>query len=83
MSNREKLLKRLSAAQFALWELHIYLNTHPNDTQALAMHNKYDELATVLRKEYEKNYGPLSPRTGQGNEWIKDPWPWDREEDFK
>ena len=42
MNSREKLLRSLSSVQFALWELHLYLNTHPNDLSALAMHEKYD-----------------------------------------
>ena len=77
MNNREKLLRTLSSVQFALWELHLYLNTHPNDLSALAMHEKYSKRLSQLTNEFEDNYGPLSPRPGEGIEWLKNPWPWD------
>ena len=77
MNNREKLLRTLSSVQFALWELHLYLNTHPNDLSALAMHEKYSHKFAQLRDEFEESYGPLSPKSGEGIEWLKNPWPWD------
>lgn len=35
MTKRETMLRRLSAAQFTQWELHLYLDTHPSDLQRL------------------------------------------------
>ena len=77
MSNRDKLLRTLSSVQFALWELHLYLNTHPEDMTALGMHDKYAKRLHELTCEYEESFGPLSPKTGEGIEWLKNPWPWD------
>lgn len=77
MTQREKLLLRLSSAQFARWELHMYLDTHPNDMQAIAMEKKYADMASALVEEYESKYGPLSPRSGVAAEWLQNPWPWD------
>lgn len=77
MNEREKLLRNLSSAQFALWELHLYLNTHPGDMGALAMHEKYEIKYNKLKEEYEEKYGPLTPRRAEGIEWLKNPWPWD------
>ena len=77
MTPREKLLLRLSSAQFAHWELHLYLDTHPNDMQALAMAKQYANMVSSLVEEYECKYGPLSPRCGSGAEWLRNPWPWD------
>ena len=31
MNEQERLLLRIRAMQFAQWELHIFLDTHPND----------------------------------------------------
>ena len=80
MSERKKLLMRLSATQFAAWELHLYLDTHPCDTKALEMHKKYSERAKELTEEYEECFGPLTHMGGSGLEWIKDPWPWEYKE---
>ena len=77
MSKREKLLRSLSSAQFALWELHIYLDTHPNDLEAINLHEKYEKKYRQLKNEYEVNYGPLTPSVGEGVGWLQNPWPWD------
>ena len=79
MNKKEKLLRSMTAAQFALWELHLYLNTHPADMEALALHEQYTVKLTKLRREYEEACGPLTPMTGEGVEWLKNPWPWDIE----
>ncbi|HZJ77865.1 MAG TPA: spore coat protein CotJB [Clostridia bacterium] len=79
MSQREKMMKKLSAAQFALFEIHLYLDTHPDDLQMLSLHRKYQSKYMLIKKEFEEKYGPLTPANGQGVEWLKDPWPWDLE----
>lgn len=58
MTPREKLLLRLSSAQFAHWELHLYLDTHPNDMQALAMAKQYANMVSSLVEEYECQIRP-------------------------
>lgn len=78
MNERQKLLRCLSAEQFAAWELHLYLDTHPADKKAKEMHERHQARAAELREEFESKYGPLSPRDGEGCEWLKDPWPWER-----
>ena len=42
MNERNKLLQKLSAAQFAVWELHLYLDTHPCDQNAVALCKKHE-----------------------------------------
>lgn len=80
MNKREKLLRSLSSVQFALWELHLYLNTHPQDMEALALHEQYEIKYMKLKAEFEENFGPLSSTSGEGIEWLKNPWPWDNTE---
>ena len=83
MNKREKLLRSISAVQFALWELHLYLNTHPADMEALSLHEQYEMKLAKLRAEYEEKYGPLTPMRGEGIDWLKNPWPWEIEGDEK
>ncbi len=40
MNNREAMLRKLSAAQFTLWEIHLYLDTHPWDLQMVEHYHK-------------------------------------------
>lgn len=74
---RNKLLKELSAVQFAAWELHLYLDTHKCDEKAMEMHKKYVERAKELTAEFEECFGPLNHESGSGAAWIKNPWPWE------
>ena len=43
MNDREMLLRKLSGAQFALWETHLFLDTHPYDANALTAKKKYEK----------------------------------------
>ena len=61
MSKRETLLRKLSTAQFALWELHLYLNTHPTDLEALAMHERYEIKYAKLKTNLRRPTGPFPP----------------------
>lgn len=79
MTNRQALMKRLAAAQFVLFDLHLYLDTHPGDIQALSIYKKFESRMLALRHEYEEKFGSLSLVGAPGVEWLKDPWPWDTE----
>ena len=82
MTEREKLLKKISATQFAAWELNIFLDTHPNNSEALASFKRYKKQAEELKREYAMNYGPLTAGDVYGDTrftWVNDPWPWDVE----
>ncbi len=79
MSKRDKLMRQLSSVQFALWELHLYLDTHPSDLEAVSLHEQYEKKLMKLCEEYESAYGPLTPSKGEGVGWLSDPWPWDAE----
>lgn len=80
MDDKCRLLRELSNAQFAAWELHLYLDTHKCDKKALEMNRKYSERAMELMEEYEERFGPLTPSCGSGEAWISDPWPWENKE---
>ena len=80
MKDGNSLSITLSAVQFAMWELHLYLDTHLEDIGALKLHSKYEEKYLKLKDEYEAKYGPLYSNSGSpGVHWLKNPWPWDYE----
>lgn len=80
MKDGNSLSITFSAVQFAMWELHLYLDTHPEDIGALKLHSKYEEKYLKLKDEYEAKYGPLYSNSGSpGVHWLKNPWPWDYE----
>jgi len=80
MSNREAMLKKLSAAQFAVWEMHLYLDTHPWDLAMVEKHGRAMHKYKALKREFEETFCGLTPETAQGVEWLKGPWPWENEE---
>ena len=77
--NRSALLRRISALSFTSWELHLYLDTHPQDGEAIAKAEEIDRKLAKFKEEFEKEFGPLSIKdvNGNGDKWLKDPWPWD------
>ncbi len=79
MAERERLLKRLATFDFAIIELHLFLDTHPNDEEIQHKLEDYNTKSSVLRREFEEKYGPIIARQQNGNNygWIADPWPWD------
>ena len=59
-TSREELLKQLSALDFTIIELNLYLNTHPHDRNALMKHNTGVAQAKMVRAEYERRFGSLT-----------------------
>lgn len=76
---KEKLLRRVSALQFATYELRLFLDTHPDNKEALEMMNSYKKKYEAVKAEYEKEFGPLTLNGYNSDEWLKDPWPWENE----
>ena len=75
-------LCELMALGFTITELGMYLDTHQNDKEALALYVDYVNLAKEGRKRYEATYGPLQQTgvTEAGYTWLNGPWPWESAE---
>ncbi|HHY93477.1 MAG TPA: spore coat protein CotJB [Firmicutes bacterium] len=77
---RRNLLRQIMALEFTAIELTLFLDTHPDDTRALADFNAAAQELGRLKNMYESLYGPLlsygfssSPDRWR---WIEEPWPW-------
>ncbi len=73
-------LTELMALDFAIDELALYLDTHPNDEEALALFHSYIRLSQQGRSKFEALYGPLDKKyiSEDGKyTWINNPWPWE------
>ncbi|UOF89263.1 spore coat protein CotJB [Fodinisporobacter ferrooxydans] len=74
-------LEDIQAIDFVLVELTLYLDTHPDDTQALQQFNAYVQHSKMLKQEFESLYGPLqqygNSYTGYPWSWNEQPWPWE------
>lgn len=78
MADRHSLLCCLMAADFAVHETRLYLDTHPCDEAAMEALREYSAQAARLREEYEKHYGPVTAASvgADSDRWVCDPWPW-------
>lgn len=74
------LSSQLQAMSFAIDELGLYLDTHRDDADAVALFNQYVERYADAMQKYEAQYDSLTQRDSalEGTyTWIDDPWPWD------
>lgn len=81
MNERARLMRKIKEYDFALKELNLYLDTHPNCRRALALFKKYKELRRKSVDEYTAKFGPITPDQSNNDQrwtWIDDPWPWER-----
>lgn len=79
ITSRNKLLRQIMEYKFYINDLTLYLDTHPNDSRALNLHNEYVKKLNEVTKDYERDYGPLTIETVMESwEWAQDLWPWQR-----
>ena len=65
---------------FVLYDLMLYLDTHPEDTKALEYYRKAREDWKQARCAYVEHFGPLTFDDVTGEDrwnWIDRPWPWE------
>lgn len=75
---REEMLKKIKCYNFAIIELALYLDTHPDDERAICLHNSYSKTLKDLKDKYQKVYGPLSIFYPCNKwRWLEEPWPWE------
>ncbi len=79
--DKDRLFKTIQMYGFAIDEIVLYLDTHPNCRNALNFYHKYNELRRSAIEEYNRLYGPLTAGEVKSNEtwtWTHEPWPWER-----
>jgi spore coat protein JB len=73
-------MEELQAVDFVLVELTLYLDTHPQDQNAIHQFNQYAQQRKKIKKAIESKYGPLqqygNSYSGTPWNWSSGPWPW-------
>ncbi len=81
MRNKNMLLKEIQQLSFRLYDLALFLDTHPNEQCAIREYNETLNKHKIMVKNFEKLYGPLTLKGVDENatkwNWIKGPWPWE------
>lgn len=72
-------LVELQALEFVVLELALYLDTHPEDTEAFEVFKQYAAMERSGKATYESKFGPLfkeNAATDATYRWLQEPWPW-------
>lgn len=81
MNERTEKIRTIQELNFTMIELGLYLNNHPDSSEAMARFENAKTLYMNARNEYENLYGPLSYNgintAKDGWSWIESPWPWE------
>ncbi len=89
MTNQAKskceLMKEIQITTFEAVEASLFLDTHPNDKEALEALHKYEHARMAAIAEYEDCYGPILAygshvNNEKGYAWVLEPFPWEMED---
>ncbi|MDY2938406.1 MAG: spore coat protein CotJB [Fusicatenibacter sp.] len=80
--SKESLLSWIDQVSFAVVEMTLYLDSHPNDEDAIAFFREKLAQRNAAMKLYAQNYGPLTidtanDRMSRSWDWVMQPWPWE------
>jgi spore coat protein JB len=82
-NEQEALMLRIQQFGFAAHELKLFLDTHPNDKEAVELFLKYREEEKRLTEEYEKQFRPIGLGSAPLDRlpwlWAATDWPWEKE----
>lgn len=82
MLSRHDLMRKIQEFGFAAVELNLFLDTHPNNTQALQDYRYVLNELEKLRQVYSEKYGPLTVFSDpdlRNWRWVAEDekWPWE------
>ena len=75
-----ELKKEIDELSFAMDDTRLFLDTHPNNPDALMYYKRLAEMRKQTVSEYIKMYGPLSSYDAFPQNdwvWVDKPWPWE------
>lgn len=78
--NRTQLMHWLNIVSFAVVEITLYLDTHPDDREALDYFSHYSGLRRSALEVYGAKFGPLTVDTASPTNtwnWCEQPLPWE------
>ena len=85
MNRKAKMKRYIDALAFAIYEMVLYLDTHPDCRRGQESFNTLKRRYKEAVEAYEAEFGPLVRNFMDANpngkwEWIKGPWPWENKE---
>ena len=73
----------IGQSAFAAYDTLLYMDTHPQDQEAMAYYHKQAGIRREAMEEYARRFGPLTmdlidETDCHSWEWMMQPWPWER-----
>ena len=77
--SKQALMNQINEFGFALDDILLFLDTHPNDAAAMDYYRNAAAMKRQASDLYQSQFGPLMIDSVYGNhwDWINDPWPWE------
>lgn len=82
MNERRDLLCTIQKYAFALYDLQLYLDTHPKCIEAMQKFKKYKAMKQAAEEQFVRLYGPITAYQSDMDKewnWVQNPWPWEKE----
>ncbi len=78
-TSKQALMNQINEASFAMDEILLFLDTHPDDAAAMEYYRNAAAMRHQAMDAYQRQFGPLMVDGVFGNswDWINDPWPWE------
>lgn len=78
---KEDLFKLIQSTNFAIIELALYLDTHPDSQCALQTYHDYHHTFLKAVDVYQKRFEPITIYGVDNDDywtWVNQPWPWQK-----
>lgn len=85
IDTKRALLRKISEYDFAIHEIVLFLDTHPESEKALNKLKAFREARAAAVKAYTDRFGVYAPMVCDVPDdtktwtWIDGPWPWENE----
>ena len=80
-ANCAEMMKQISELEFAITDINLYLDTHPDNKEALELFTKLSATLHSLKYDYGRNCAPICATDVKNSvpfEWVSTAhkWPW-------
>ena len=77
--DKEALMRQIMEAGFAMDDVVLFLDTHPENQDALRYYQAVRDMRNQASAAYERQFGPLryADVTSSSWDWVTEKWPWE------
>lgn len=77
--DKELLMRQIMEAGFAMDDVVLFLDTHPENQDALRYYKTVRDMRDQSMAAYERRFGPLryTDVTSMSWNWVTEKWPWE------